>query len=115
MDGKSEQGEKVQTQISSVEHGEAQTIIQADDAKLAELGYKSEFRREFSVSALPKSFACPHFSTKCKILETVAFAFSIMGVIASVTSTLSFGLVNGSNYLLFLPCFTYLQSVPVSR
>jgi hypothetical protein len=36
----------------------------------------------------------------CQRIETVAFAFSIMGVIASVTSTFSFGLVNGSN-----PCF----------
>lgn len=28
-------------------------------------------------------------------METISFAFSIMGVIASVSSTLSFGLVNG--------------------
>ncbi|KAF8582005.1 amino acid transporter [Ramaria rubella] len=51
----------------------------SDDAVLAGLGYKSEFRREFS------------------LLETVCFAFSIMGVIASVSSTLSFGLVSGGH------------------
>ncbi|KAJ7643302.1 amino acid/polyamine transporter I [Mycena polygramma] len=50
-----------------------------DNAKLAELGYKSEFKREFS------------------LLETCAFSFSIMGIVASVSSTLSFGLVNGGH------------------
>jgi len=47
-----------------------------DDVLLAELGYKSEFKREF------------------KLYEVVFFAFSIMGVIASVTSTWSFMLVS---------------------
>ncbi|KAH9919732.1 amino acid permease-domain-containing protein [Fomitopsis serialis] len=46
----------------------------ADDELLAKLGYKSEFKREFS------------------LIETIAFAFSIMGVIASVSSTFSFPL-----------------------
>ncbi|TFK34012.1 amino acid transporter [Crucibulum laeve] len=55
------------------------SLIRLDDAKLAQLGYKSEFRREFS------------------LVETVAFAFSIMGVVASVSSTLAFGLVNGGH------------------
>ncbi|KZO94253.1 amino acid transporter [Calocera viscosa TUFC12733] len=50
-----------------------------DDVLLAELGYKSEFKREF------------------KIYEVVFFAFSIMGVIASVTSTWSFMLVSGGH------------------
>ncbi|CAA7265225.1 unnamed protein product [Cyclocybe aegerita] len=77
-------------EVVTIAHSETASIIRADDAKLAELGYKSEFRREFS------------------LLETVAFAFSIMGVIASVTSTLSFGLVNGGHVGLvfgwFIPC-----------
>lgn len=50
-----------------------------DDVLLAELGYKSEFKREF------------------KLYEVVFFAFSIMGVIASVTSTWSFMLVSGGH------------------
>jgi len=54
-------------------------IVNADNAKLAELGYKSVFQREFS------------------LLETVAFGISIMGVVASVTSTFSFGLFNGGH------------------
>ncbi|KAF8909269.1 amino acid/polyamine transporter I [Gymnopilus junonius] len=71
--------EKTDTQVVTVVHSDTESIIRADNAKLAELGYKSEFRREFS------------------LLETVCFAFSIMGVIASVSSTLSFGLVNGGH------------------
>ena len=46
MDDKSE---AYQANAVSVEHADTQSIIRADDAKLAELGYKSEFRREFSV------------------------------------------------------------------
>ncbi|KAF9465959.1 amino acid/polyamine transporter I [Collybia nuda] len=66
--------EKETTQLEGVN-----SLRQADDVKLAELGYKSEFRREFS------------------LIETVAFAFSIMGVVASVSSTLSFGLQAGGH------------------
>ncbi|KAF9075393.1 amino acid transporter [Rhodocollybia butyracea] len=55
------------------------SLKHADDILLAKLGYKSEFKREFS------------------LIETVAFAFSIMGVIASVSSTLSFGLESGGH------------------
>jgi len=69
----------------------------SDDELLAHLGYKSEFRREFSVSFLrtrfPISLIICHYY---KLTETVCFAFSIMGVIASVSSTLSFGLVSGA-------------------
>ncbi|KAH9932720.1 amino acid transporter [Epithele typhae] len=50
-----------------------------DDVRLAELGYKGEFKREFST------------------IETVAFAFSIMAVIGGVSSTLSFGLLSGGH------------------
>jgi amino acid permease (GABA permease) len=96
MDYKSE---KVDTQVLVVEHTDIASIIRADNVKLAELGYKSEFRREFS------------------LLETVCFAFSIMGVIASVTSTLSFGLVNGGHVgLVFgwlIPC-CFVMTVALS-
>ncbi|KAI0053723.1 amino acid transporter [Auriscalpium vulgare] len=65
-----------------------------DDALLAKLGYKSEFRREFS------------------LIETVAFAFSIMGIVASVSSTLSFPLASGGHVgMVFgwlIPCFFVL-------
>ncbi|KAH9479261.1 putative amino-acid permease C15C4.04c [Psilocybe cubensis] len=76
MDIKSEKGD---AQVLTVDHTDTNSIIRADDLKLAELGYRSEFRREFSR------------------LETVCFAFSIMGVIASVSSTLSFGIFNGGH------------------
>ncbi|KAJ7493354.1 amino acid transporter [Mycena galericulata] len=66
-------------------------VLDIDNAKLAELGYRSEFKREFS------------------LLETCAFSFSIMGIVASISSTLSFGLVNGGHVGLvwgwFIPCF----------
>ncbi|KAG9224254.1 hypothetical protein CCMSSC00406_0004753 [Pleurotus cornucopiae] len=55
------------------------SVSNADNILLAKLGYKSEFKREFSMT------------------ETVAFAFSIMGVVASVSSTLSFGLASGGH------------------
>jgi len=83
--------EKTQAEVHIVEKSDsASVVVRADDAKLAELGYRSEFRREFSR------------------FETVAFAISIMGVVASVTSTFSFGLVNGGHVgLVFgwlIPC-----------
>ncbi|KAH9850200.1 amino acid transporter [Lenzites betulinus] len=65
-------------------------VTSADDARLAELGYKGEFKREFS------------------LIETVAFAFSIMAVIGGVSSTLSFGLASGGHVGMvwgwFIPC-----------
>ncbi|KAK0467117.1 APC amino acid permease [Desarmillaria tabescens] len=73
-------GDKSDTTVHAVVQDVSSSPAQlADNAKLAELGYKSEFKREFS------------------LIETVAFAFSIMGVVASVSSTLSFGLVSGGH------------------
>ncbi|KAF8196851.1 amino acid transporter [Mycena galopus ATCC 62051] len=67
------------------------SVWDVDNAKLAELGYKSEFKREFS------------------LLETCAFSFSIMGIVASISSTLSFGLASGGHVGLvwgwFIPSF----------
>ncbi|KAH7926011.1 amino acid transporter [Leucogyrophana mollusca] len=71
--------------------GFSTTLRNADDTLLAQLGYKSEFKREFSM------------------VETIAFAFSIMGVVASVTSTFSFPLVSGGHVGMvwgwLIPCF----------
>lgn len=71
-----------------------------DDALLARLGYKSQFRREFSVSAhasmgwnpMPKM-------TLAQLLETIAFAFSIMGISSAVSTSFYFPLVAGSPHL----------------
>ncbi|PFH50955.1 hypothetical protein AMATHDRAFT_3469 [Amanita thiersii Skay4041] len=52
---------------------------QEDNALLARLGYKSEFRRAFS------------------LLETIAFAFSIMGVCSAVSTTFFFPLITGGH------------------
>lgn len=51
--------------------------------------------------------------TRNKLIETVAFSFSIMGVVASVTSTFSFPLAAGKCYLVgrlwvfWLNCFVH--------
>ncbi|KAI0718175.1 amino acid transporter [Cerioporus squamosus] len=85
--GETASAEKVKTEATEVQVVE---IRDADDARLAELGYKGEFRREFS------------------LLETVAFAFSIMAVNGGVSSTLSFGLISGGHVGMvwgwFIPC-----------
>ncbi|KAI0268159.1 amino acid transporter [Gloeopeniophorella convolvens] len=87
----SSSGEVASVRPDSYESG---SIRHADDAMLAKLGYKSEFRREFS------------------LVETVAFAFSIMGIVASVSSTLSFPLAAGGHVGMvwgwFIPCIFVL-------
>ncbi|KAH7890929.1 amino acid/polyamine transporter I [Phlebopus sp. FC_14] len=74
-------------------------VNNADDVLLAELGYKSEFKREFSM------------------IETIAFAFSIMGVVASVSSTFSFPLYSGGHVGMIwgwlIPCF-FVMAVAAS-
>ncbi|EGN97033.1 hypothetical protein SERLA73DRAFT_185320 [Serpula lacrymans var. lacrymans S7.3] len=92
--------EKSDTSIDVVTVQEdASALRAADNALLAELGYKSEFKREFSM------------------IETVAFAFSIMGVVASVSSTFSFPLVSGGHVGMvwgwFIPCF-FVMAVATS-
>lgn len=68
----------------------------ADDELLAALGYKAEFKREFSVRMSSSGrWARGSDVVVFQMLETIAFAVSIMGVIASVTSTFSFPLVSG--------------------
>ncbi|KAF9233865.1 amino acid/polyamine transporter I [Melanogaster broomeanus] len=80
-------------------HDGAPGLRNADDALLAELGYKAEFKREFTM------------------LETIAFAFSIMGVVASVSSTFSFPLVTGGHVGMvwgwLIPCF-FVMAVAAS-
>jgi len=69
-----------------------------DDMRLAELGYRSEFRWEFSVS---RHDANVNYAGSCRmeneeqLFETIGFAFSIMGIVVSVLVTLSFPLVSG--------------------
>ncbi|KAI0629994.1 amino acid transporter [Trametes polyzona] len=74
-------------------------IANVDDARLAELGYKGQFKREFSM------------------FETIAFAFSIMAVIGGVSSTLSFGLASGGHVGMvwgwFIPC-TFVMCIAAS-
>ncbi|KAJ7173578.1 APC amino acid permease [Mycena filopes] len=91
MDTASAKSEKRDVDAQSVSEKTNVYIQDVDNAKLAELGYKSEFKREFS------------------LLETCAFSFSIMGIVASVSSTLIFGLLSGGHVGLvwgwFIPSF----------
>ena len=72
-----------------------QSIRRADNVLLAKLGYRSEFKREFSVGLCSTTHGCL-ILTQNKLIETVAFSFSIMGVVASVSSTFSFPLLAGN-------------------
>lgn len=93
--------EKEQSSISndvvSVHHEGTEGIRRADNVLLARLGYKSEFKREFSVS-VPYDF-WPLDTDPGQLIETVAFSFSIMGVVASVSSTFIFPLSAGNGSL----------------
>jgi hypothetical protein len=45
--------DKAQAEVLTVEQSDSvSVVVRADNAKLAELGYRSEFRREFSVSQM---------------------------------------------------------------
>jgi hypothetical protein len=82
------------TTVREVQTQDSDSIRHADNARLAELGYKSEFKREFSVRVRYAIFR-GESQPLLQLIETIAFAFSIMGVVASVTSTFSFPLVSG--------------------
>ncbi|KAN0088292.1 Amino acid/polyamine transporter I [Tylopilus felleus] len=97
---KEEKAADINADVKTLEVKQRSSKFQnADDELLAELGYKAEFKREFSM------------------LETIAFAISIMGVIASVTSTFSFPLVSGGHVGMvwgwLIPCF-FVMAVALS-
>jgi len=64
---------EAKTQVS----GTRANIAVADEELLASLGYKQEFRREFTG------------------LETFGIAFSIIGLLPSIASVLSYSIPNG--------------------
>lgn len=86
----------ISNDVTSVHH-DTESTRRADNVLLAKLGYKSEFKREFSVSVLYDLWSLD--IDVGQLIETVAFSFSIMGVIASVSSTLSFPLAAGNGSL----------------
>lgn len=57
--------------------GALRNVTQADEELLATLGYKQEFKREFSP------------------LEIFGVSFSIIGLLPSMASVLSYAVVNG--------------------
>ncbi|KAG9313229.1 amino acid transporter [Chiua virens] len=89
----------------------------ADNELLAQLGYKAEFKREFSVRNARSRNGLFIERRRVKMLETIAFSISIMGVIASITSTFSFVLVSGGHVGMvwgwFIPCF-FVMAVALS-
>lgn len=101
----------ISNDVTPVQHDAEgiQGIRRADNVLLAKLGYKSEFKREFSVS-LCSTMHGHLILTRNKLIETVAFSFSIMGVIASVSSTYSFPLLAGNCYLNALGAYDQVRS-----
>jgi hypothetical protein len=87
--------------VTSVHHvvKGKESIRRADNNLLARLGYRSEFKREFSVRVPYGPYGQSLVTDVGQLIETVAFAFSIMGVIASVSSTFSFPLAAGNDSL----------------
>jgi hypothetical protein len=94
-----EKKSSISNDVSPVHHDSdlkgVQGIRRADNVLLAKLGYRSEFKREFSVSLCSSTHGHLRL-TRNKLIETVAFSFSIMGVVASVSSTFSFPLFAGN-------------------
>lgn len=89
----------ISNDVTSVHHDVkgTESIRRDDNVLLAKLGYKSEFKREFSVSVFYDLWTIDPDARQ--LIETVAFSFSIMGVVASVSSTLSFPLLAGNGSL----------------
>jgi hypothetical protein len=113
--------EKEQLSISNevvlVQHDVKRTesIRRADNVLLAKLGYKSEFKREFSVS-VPYDLRSQSLDTDAgQLIETVAFSFSIMGVVASVSSTFIFPLSAGNGSLVKRHGAVYNQLLSFTR
>jgi hypothetical protein len=91
-----EEKRSISNYVTSTHHDPAMGvdgIRREDNVLLAKLGYRAEFKREFSVSPLHDVWS--NVLMRAQLVETVAFAFSIMGVVASVSSTFSFPLFCG--------------------
>jgi len=69
--------EKMDEKNVGIETSENGPILTAEEAELARLGYKQEFKREFTW------------------MSTFSFAFSISGLLATVTTTLGYPLNAG--------------------
>jgi len=69
--------EKMDEKNVGMESSETGPILTAEEAELARLGYKQEFKREFTW------------------MSTFSFAFSISGLLATVTTTLGYPLYAG--------------------
>jgi len=78
------------------EHNKVVHVVHnQDDALLATLGYKGEFKRAFSVSICWPNQVMILNLLYVQTLYTVGFAFSIMGVCANVSVTYIFPLTTG--------------------
>ncbi|KZT30122.1 amino acid transporter [Neolentinus lepideus HHB14362 ss-1] len=79
QDEKSNDSTEVHVQDPETDTQAGSRTTDADNRLLAKLGYRSEFRREFS------------------LFESIAFAYAIMGPVAGASSTLGFGLSSGGH------------------
>ena len=78
-------------------------IRRADDTLLRKLGYKSEFKREFSVRVQCDDYRVWQPPTRnMQLLETISFSLTILAVSCGVTSGYSFPLLAGQRQALHL-------------
>ncbi|KAG0693917.1 amino acid/polyamine transporter I [Suillus ampliporus] len=68
----------------------------ADDATLAKLGYKQEFRREFT--PLEVSLMSVSFVYTSTAVQVAGLAFSYIGVVPSIVSVLFYAIPNGGTF-----------------
>ncbi|KAG1742376.1 amino acid transporter [Suillus paluster] len=78
------------TESASVSQDDVPSLHQKDNVLLRKLGYKSEFKREFS------------------LLETISFSMAIMAVSCGTTTGYSYPLLSGGHFAMvwgwFIPC-----------
>ncbi|KAH7885382.1 amino acid transporter [Phlebopus sp. FC_14] len=83
-------GESKEVDVVSLEDETISSVHRADNALLKKLGYKSEFKREFS------------------LLETISFSLAIMAVSCGTTTGYSYLLLSGGHFAMvwgwFIPC-----------
>ncbi|KAH0831949.1 amino acid permease-domain-containing protein [Lanmaoa asiatica] len=84
-------------------------IHHTDDALLRKLGYKSEFKREFSVRAQQDDYRVRQPPTRIlQLLETTSFSLAILAVSCGVTTGYSYPLLAGGHFAMvwgwFIPC-----------
>jgi hypothetical protein len=81
------------TETISVNSQDDVLVHREDNILLGKLGYKSEFKREFSVSQFLCGLCRPDFVAQ--LLETISFSMAILAVSCGITTGYSYPLLSG--------------------